>query len=292
MKLSALAALHFAGAAFAFCPQGGQPRALLPSLLGRAVPAPQANGIKITSVNSASARAAARAANQPQPVPPPVPQPPVPQPPVPQLVPPPVAQPVSQVPPPPVPRAAATIDADLATVQLALDAAAAAAVAVLRSGEGDINGATVARIIAGFSAKLQEQLQQQLPAAGPPSQAPSAAPAQVPSAAPREPKAAALDKETLTRVLAEFVRSPYAKQLFDECNVQPLIGSGSSMITVLFKSLALTDAKLVVSLNRAFEQRSDRILEQLVKHLRARMPPLERLQYEASSPPTTRTIIL
>jgi hypothetical protein len=31
---------------------------------------------------------------------------------------------------------------------------------------------------------------------------------------------AALDKETLTRVLSEFVKSPYAKQLFEESNVQ------------------------------------------------------------------------
>jgi len=93
-------------------------------------------------------------------------------------------------------------------------------------------------------------------------------------------------------VLAEFVKSPYAKQLFDESNVQPLIGSGTSMIGVMFKSLSLSGDKLEVTLNQAFQQRSDRLLEQLVKHLRAGMPQLKRLNYSSSSPPSTRTIIL
>ena len=35
-----------------------------------------------------------------------------------------------------------------------------------------------------------------------------------------------------------------------------------------------------------------RLLEHLVKHLRARMPQLKRLNYSSSSPPSTRTIIL
>ena len=91
MRLSALVALQLAANAFAFCPQArGQPRVLSPSPLAlpRVLSAPQANGIKITSVNSAAARAAARReANELQnPAPPPVPQPPVLQPPpVPQV---------------------------------------------------------------------------------------------------------------------------------------------------------------------------------------------------------------
>ena len=67
-------------------------------------------------------------------------------------------------------------------------------------------------------------------------------PAPVPAAAAPEPTPAALDKATLTRVLSEFVKSPYAKRLLDEANVQPLIGSGASMIGCMFKTLSLTGA--------------------------------------------------
>ena len=89
MQLSALVALQLAASAFAFCPHArAQPWALSPSPLAhQRVLAAEMNGIKITSVNSAAARAAARReANELQnPAPPPVPQPPVlPPPPVPQ----------------------------------------------------------------------------------------------------------------------------------------------------------------------------------------------------------------
>ena len=80
MKLSALVALQLAAGAFAFCPHArAQPRALSPSPLAhQRVLAAEMNGIKITSVNSAAARAAARReANELQnPAPPPVLQPP------------------------------------------------------------------------------------------------------------------------------------------------------------------------------------------------------------------------
>ena len=94
-------------------------------------------------------------------------------------------------------------------------------------------------------------------------------------------------------VLTEFVESPYARKLCDECGVQPLIGAPHQQrIGLIFDSVRLVDTRLHVRLHRTFEQRSERLLEQLVKHLRARMPELERLLYEAKSPPSTRTIIL
>ena len=99
----------------------------------------------------------------------------------------------------------------------------------------------------------------------------------------------------MTEVLTEFVESEYARRLCDECDVQPLIGSARHLrIGIMFESVRLTgDAKLVVTLHRVFEQRSERLLDQLVKHLRARMPEkLKRLQYETNSPPSTRTIII
>ena len=108
MKLSALFALQLAASAFAFSPQTrGQPRPLSPSPLARPrlLAAPQANGIKITSVNSAAARAAARREAAQPPVPPPVPQAQAvpqqanpPSVPMPQAVQPPVALPVPQQP--------------------------------------------------------------------------------------------------------------------------------------------------------------------------------------------------
>ena len=80
MKLSALVAFQLAASAFAFCPHArAQPWALSPSPLAhQRVLAAEMNGIKITSVNSAAARAAARReANELQnPAPPPVLQPP------------------------------------------------------------------------------------------------------------------------------------------------------------------------------------------------------------------------
>ena len=41
-----------------------------------------------------------------------------------------------------------------------------------------------------------------------------------------------------------------------------------------------------------FEQMSEKLLDQLVKHLRSRIPTIKRLQYDSSSPPSTRTIII
>ena len=173
--LCALLLLQWAASALAFCPQAwGRPRASSPSPLAlpRVPAAPQANDIKITSFKSAEARAAVRREAAQPPLPPPdleaqaVPQqanpPSVP---MPHAVQPPVPQqpPMPQQPPEPPPgdpaaaaaqataqaasqAAAAQAAADRLTVQLAVDAAAAAAAAVLRSGAGDVSGATVTSI--------------------------------------------------------------------------------------------------------------------------------------------------
>ena len=94
-------------------------------------------------------------------------------------------------------------------------------------------------------------------------------------------------------VLTEFVQGNYARKLCEECGVQPLIGAPSQKrIGLIFESVRLTDAKLEVRLHRVFEQRSERLLDHLVKHLRTKMPHLEQLLFQAKSPPSTRTIIL
>ena len=42
-----------------------------------------------------------------------------------------------------------------------------------------------------------------------------------------------------------FVQSDYGRRLCDQCNVQPMIGS-SNVVGVMFESVRLVDAKLVV----------------------------------------------
>ena len=61
----------------------------------------------------------------------------------------------------------------------------------------------------------------------------------------------------------------------------------------MFESLQLVGAKLVVKLNYNFEQRSEKLLDKLAKHLRARLGgAIKMIQYETGSPPTTRTIVI
>jgi len=188
------------------------------------------------------------------------------------------------------PQAAASFDAEQATVQLAIDAAVAAAAEVLLQQRHCVTSDTLQRTITGFSAKIRE-----LPLPQPESGTAGLsvpAPTPAPSEAPREPTNV-IDKETLTQVLTDFVETAYCRRMCDESKVQPLIGSPRHVrIGIMFESVRLVDAKLVVRLHSVFEQRSERLLEQFVKHLRERTPELERLQYEAKSPPSTRTIII
>ena len=199
-------------------------------------------------------------------------------------------------------------DAQQDTVQLAVSAAAIAAEQMLLSGGGEITRAAVEAIAAGFSEKMMELAHQSgIPEkrAGDglsPAQMPhqssggAATPSAMPAAA-REPQQG-LDRETLTRVLTEFVEGAYAMKLCDELRVQPLIGAPRhTRIGVVFSSVFLADTsgpapKLEVKLHPQFEQRSERLLEHLVAHLQTSMPKLERLQYDAKSPPSTRTILI
>ena len=91
--------------------------------------------------------------------------------------------------------------------------------------------------------------------------------------------------------MTEFINSDYGRRLCDDCRVQPIIGS-PNIVGAMFESAKITDARLVVKLKQVFEIRHERILEQLVPHLKARMPQLRMLQYENKSPPSTRTIPL
>lgn len=108
----------------------------------------------------------------------------------------------------------------------------------------------------------------------------------------RAPEGAApqlLDSDDVANVLGEFARSDYVRQLCDYCNVQP---TDYGTIRCLFKSVRTDGAKLVVKLNPTVEQRSEKLLDRLKKHLRATMPAIKQIHYEQGSPPTTRTIIV
>ena len=105
----------------------------------------------------------------------------------------------------------ASVTADQATVQLAVDAAVAAAAAVLRSADGDINVAAVAPLIHGFSAKMHQLLAPSSGASGLPASVP--APVQAPSSVADPPISSAsrasdtaLDGQSVARVFTEFVR--------------------------------------------------------------------------------------
>ena len=188
-------------------------------------------------------------------------------------------------------RVAPTLDRQVADarLQLAIDSAAASAADVLLSGDCDLNAADVAKLIAGFSAKVSEILPRLPSSGGRPSGAPAAAAPAPAAAAPRR-----VDKEALTQALLDFVESDYPRRLCDELRVQALIGSPRHVrIGIMFEKLKVTDAKLEFTFHRPFEPRSARLLEYLVKHLRARkIPELKQLQYECRSPPSTRTMVV
>lgn len=100
---------------------------------------------------------------------------------------------------------------------------------------------------------------------------------------------AVADAETIAAVLAEFVASDYARNLCTYCNVAP---TEYGQITGMFEVVRLNGDRLDVKLQQAFEQRSDRLLDKLVKHLRVRLPVIKRLQYETRSPPSTRILVV
>ena len=176
-------------------------------------------------------------------------------------------------------------------VQLAVDAAAAAAAKLLLSSDGEITSTTVASVIDGFALKIRELVPGSGASAGAPTRA---APITTkPRQSNHDQAVASSSRETLTRVLAEFCEGDFARRLCDECNIQPLIGSPShTRISYVFDSVKLSDAKLTVRLHAVFERRSGKLLEHLVKHLRASMPQIERIEYHSKSPPSTRTIMI
>ena len=109
--------------------------------------------------------------------------------------------------------------------------------------------------------------------------------APAPTAAPRA------DVSSVAEVFTEFVNSDYARQLCNYCNVQP---TDYGIVSGMFETIRVDENKLVVKLKFAFEQRSEKLLDRLQKHLRAnrsRLPPnIKVLQYVQGS--MTRTIVI
>jgi len=95
------------------------------------------------------------------------------------------------------------------------------------------------------------------------------------------------DVDSVAMVLAEFVQSDYARQACNYCNINP---TDYGQIDGMFESVRLVDNRLVVKLKWAFEQRSDKLMDRLAKHLRKTMPQIQRLEYEVRT--ITHTIVV
>jgi len=121
-----------------------------------------------------------------------------------------------------------------------------------------------------------------------PWQAPAVMPrtrrSQLHTAAP-DPRQA--DVDAVAGVLADFVQSDYALQACNYCNINP---TDYGQIDGMFESVRLVDTRLVVKLKWAFEQRSDKLMDRLAKHLRKTMPQIRRLEYQIRS--ITNTIVI
>ena len=115
---------------------------------------------------------------------------------------------------------------------------------------------------------------------------PSAIAAPSRQARPTAPDALQPDGESVALVLQEFVQSDYARQLCDYCNVP---GTDYGRMAAMFESVRLLGGTIEIKLAQRFEQRSAKLLDRLAKHLRTRMPQLQRLSYEHR---TTTTVIL
>ena len=103
-------------------------------------------------------------------------------------------------------------------VRLAVETAVASASAVLRGGDGRISSAAVGRRLRTFRRSPCARAA----SAARPRRRPSAAAAPPPlQQPPPPPPAPAPPTEALMGVLTEFVESPYARKLCDECGVQP-----------------------------------------------------------------------
>ena len=98
-----------------------------------------------------------------------------------------------------------------------------------------------------------------------------------------------LDRQSVDELLAEFCTSDYAKQLCDYCNVGPM---DYGKVRGMFESVRVIDSKLVIKLQRPFQQRSEKLFDKLVKLIRVRMPEVERVMHESSSPTSVRTYIV
>jgi len=107
---------------------------------------------------------------------------------------------------------------------------------------------------------------------------------------PGAPAAIAPDMDTIFQVLEEFAQSEYARKICEYCNVPPTdYGRARGM----FEEVRVNDRTLVVKLRYQFEQRADRIFDQLKRYFRQRMgDQLRMLSYESKSPPSTKTYMI
>ena len=95
------------------------------------------------------------------------------------------------------------------------------------------------------------------------------------------PETVALDRDGLVLVFNEFVRSDFARQLCNHCNVE---GTAYGQIggrdhPGMFEEIRLIDgtANLRIKVKKAFDQSNEVLLDRLTKYLRGRIPQIKAI---------------
>lgn len=109
-----------------------------------------------------------------------------------------------------------------------------------------------------------------------------AAPA--PAMAPQQ-----IDGNSVAEALNDFCNTDFAYQLCEYCGVGP---TDRGRIEGMFEMVRINENRLEVRLQRQFEQRADKLLDRLKRHLRQSKIGIVRIDYEQRSPPMTRMIIV
>jgi len=91
----------------------------------------------------------------------------------------------------------------------------------------------------------------------------------------------------VAEVLTEFVQTDFALQTCEYCNVAP---TDYGQVWGMFESVKPVDSRLVIKLKSGLEQRSEKLLHKLARHLRERMPEISSIQYQKGT--ITQTVMV
>lgn len=96
------------------------------------------------------------------------------------------------------------------------------------------------------------------------------------------------DTSNLDALFAEFCQSDFARTMCTYCNLNP---TDYGKVSGMFESIELVGTQLRVKLRRPFEQRTEKILDRLAKHLRGQTGgAIKTLQYKQDTVVGTKII--